>query len=137
VEFPQAVRHQVEAGAWMVIAPSCTDREAGYQRVRVGARARALENQIYVIQSPTVGEAPWSEAVDSNVGLAAVNTPVDVGFPDNGILAQGRQGETGWVFADLDPRAIERVRNRGQVFNHRDWARHREACALPLTRVTP
>lgn len=135
VEFPQAVRRQVEAGAWLVLVPSCTDREAGYQRVRIGCQARALENQVYVMQSPTVGEAPWSESIDSNVGLGAVYTPVDIGFPDNGILAQGRTGEAGWVFADLDPRAITRVRRKGQVFNHRDWARHREAADLPIEQV--
>jgi predicted amidohydrolase len=136
VEFPQVVRKQVEAGAWLVLVPSCTDREAGYQRVRIGCQARAMENQVYVVQSPTVGEAPWSESIDSNVGLGTVYTPVDIGFPENGILVQGRRGDTGWVYADLDPRAITRVRHKGQVFNHRDWIRHRQASDLATEHVT-
>lgn len=135
VEFPQVVRNQVEAGAWLVLVPSCTDREAGYQRVRIGCQARALENQVYVVQAPTVGEAPWSESIDRNVGFGAIYTPVDIGFPDDGILVQGEAGQTGWVFADLDPRAIQRVRRKGQVFNHRDWARHREAAELPIEQT--
>ena len=35
-----------EAGAELVLVPSCTERVSGYHRVRTGSRARALENQI-------------------------------------------------------------------------------------------
>ncbi len=55
-----------EAGAEMLLVPSCTERVSGYHRVRTGARARALENQIAAIVSPTVGDALWSPAVDRN-----------------------------------------------------------------------
>ncbi len=121
-EFPLIARRQVEAGAVLILVPSCTDTLAGYHRVRIGARARALENQCYVVQSSTVGLAPWSEAVDVNVGAAGIFTPVDYGYPDDGVLATGELDVPGWVYGDLDLAAIERVRCEGQVFNHRDWA---------------
>ncbi|MGR9051403.1 MAG: carbon-nitrogen hydrolase family protein [Gammaproteobacteria bacterium] len=120
-EFPLLARKQVEAGANLILVPSCTDTVAGYHRVRIGCQARALENQCYVVQSPTVGDAPWSEAVDVNVGAAAVYTPVDRGFPDNGIAAIGTFNRTQWVFADISLSGIETVRAQGQVFNFRDW----------------
>ena len=120
-EFPLLANQQVTAGANIILVPSCTDTEAGFYRVRIGCQARALENQCYVIQSPTVGKAEWSEAVDINFGLASIYTPVDYGFPANGILAQGEVDKPGWVYADLDLTAIENVRNNGQVFNYRDW----------------
>ncbi len=120
-EFPIIARRQVEAGANLIIVPSCTDTTAGYWRVRIGCQARALENQCYVVQSPTVGLAPWSEAVDVNIGAAAVYTPVDYGFPDNGVLAIGDLNATQWVYADIDLAAIEHIRRTGQVFNYRDW----------------
>ncbi|MGR9043950.1 MAG: carbon-nitrogen hydrolase family protein [Gammaproteobacteria bacterium] len=120
-EFPLLARKQVEAGANLILVPSCTDTFAGYNRVKIGCQARALENQCYVIQSPTVGTAPWSEAVDVNVGAAAIFTPVDRGFPDNGIAAIGELNRSQWVFADLSLRDIETVRAEGQVFNYRDW----------------
>ena len=120
-EFPMIARRQVEAGANLIIVPSCTDTTAGYWRVRIGCQARALENQCYVIQSPTVGLAPWSEAVDVNIGAAAVYTPVDYGFPENGVLAIGEMNVPQWVYADVDPAAIAHVRQTGQVFNYRDW----------------
>ena len=120
-EFPLLARRQVEAGADLILVPSCTDTTAGYWRVRIGCQARALENQCYVVQSPTVGLAPWSEAVDVNIGAAAIYTPVDYGFPDNGVLAIGELNATQWVYADIDLASIANIRQTGQVFNYRDW----------------
>lgn len=120
-EFPLFARKQAEAGADLIIVPSCTDTLAGYWRVRVGCQARALENQCYVVQSSTVGAAPWSQAVDVNIGAAGVYTPIDRGFPDDGVLISGELNQAAWVYADLDLHAIARVRQSGQVFNYRDW----------------
>ena len=120
-EFPMIAYQQVKAGADLILAPSCTDTEAGFYRVRIGCQARALENQCYVVQSPTFGKAAWSEAVDVNTGRASIYTPVDYGFPDNGILVEGVGDKPGWVYADLDLTEIARVRQQGQVFNYRDW----------------
>jgi predicted amidohydrolase len=120
-EFPLLARKQAEAGAKLILVPSCTDTLAGYHRVRIGCQARALENQCYVVQAPTVGMAPWSEAVDVNIGAAAVYTPVDRGFPDNGILAIGELNAAQWVMAEISLDEIGTVREQGQVFNYRDW----------------
>ena len=123
-EFPLLARRMAERGADVILVPSCTDTLAGYWRVRIGCQARALENQCYVVQSSTVGEALWSPAVDVNVGAAAVYTPVDRGFPDDGVLTLGTLNAAQWVCADIDPANIARVRREGQVFNYRDWAAH-------------
>jgi predicted amidohydrolase len=120
-EFPLLARLQVAAGADLILVPSCTDTRAGWHRVRIGSRARALENQCFVAQSPTVGDAPWSAAVDRNTGAAAVFAPVDYGFPDDGVVAQGEPDRPQWVYADLDLAALAQVRRNGQVFNYRDW----------------
>ncbi len=121
-EFPAIARQQIEAGAEILLVPSCTDTLAGYNRVRIGCQARALENQCYVVQSSTVGAASWSEAVDVNVGAAAVYSPVDREFPEHGILAIGELNASQWVYAELDCRKLHAVRNEGQVLNHRDWS---------------
>jgi predicted amidohydrolase len=123
IEFPGIARALVRAGADILLAPSCTDTLAGYQRVRIGSRARALENQCYVVQAPLVGQAPWSPAVDINIGRAGIFTPVDRGFPDDGVLAQGRLDEAGWVYANVQPEHLAAVRRDGQVLNHRDYDR--------------
>ncbi len=122
-EFPLLVRRLVEAGAEIICVPSCTDSAHGYHRVRVACQARALENQCYVVQAPTVGDAPWSIALDVNVGAGGVSAPPDRGFPDDGVVALGPYSRPGWTFAELDLDAIARVRETGAVFNHRDWDR--------------
>lgn len=119
VEFPGVVRAQTEAGAWLVLTPSCTDTAHGYTRVRVSARARAIENQCFVAVSPTVGAVPWLATLDANQGRAGVYGPADRGFPDDGVIVEG-DGH-GWVWADLDPARLDRVRRDGAVRNFADW----------------
>lgn len=121
-EFPLLARTQVEAGCVLILVPSCTDTVAGFNRVKIGCQARALENQCYVVQASLVGDALWSEAVDVNIGASAIYTPVDYGFPDDGILAMGKFNAVQWVIADICLDNVETVRQQGQVFNHRDWA---------------
>ena len=123
-EFPLLARRLAELGADLILAPSCTDTEAGYHRVRIGAQARALENQIAVLQSPTVGLAPWSLALDENVGKAGLFVPPDHSMPADGVLAISAtafpEGHR-WLIADLDLERVRRVRREGQVFTRRDW----------------
>ncbi|MCB4824725.1 carbon-nitrogen hydrolase family protein [Roseicella aerolata] len=122
-EFPKHVRAQVEAGAWLILVPTCTDTLHGYNRVRFACQARAVENQCFIAVAPTVGAAPWSAALDENRGQAAVFGPVDRGFPEDGVLAAGPLDTPGWTFCSLDPARIDTVRREGAVLNHRDWPR--------------
>lgn len=121
-EFPLLVRRQIEAGAQLMLVPSCTDTLAGYHRVTISARARALENQCYAVVAPTVGDAPWSIALDQNVGAAAVFGPVEQSLFPDGVVASGELNQSGWVYADLDLTAVTRARRDGQVKNHADWS---------------
>jgi predicted amidohydrolase len=136
VEFPLLARAQVEAGAELILAPSCTETLRGYWRVRVGAQARALENQCIVVQSPTVGEAPWSPAVDLNRGAAGVYGPPDLGFPDDGILAAGRLDAPEWLVAEIDLDRVAEVRAQGAVLNHRHWPEQAAVVPRGVTRVS-
>lgn len=118
-EFPQLAFEQAQKGMQLMLAPSCTASAAGLQRVQVGCHARALENQIYVAQCSTVGNADWSPAVDINIGQAKVFTPPDEGFPSHGCTAQGELNKAQWVFADIDLQLINNVRKNGNVFNYK------------------
>ncbi|WP_119717761.1 carbon-nitrogen hydrolase family protein [Cognatilysobacter tabacisoli] len=120
-EFPLPVRAQCEAGARLLVVPSCTDTDAGATRVRVGCLARALENRCFVAQAVTAGEAPWSPALDVNTGEAALIAPMDVGLPSDGMLVQTR-GHERWAVATLDFGALEASRAQAQVANDRDWS---------------
>ena len=119
-EFPLPVRRQYEAGARLLVVPSCTDTAAGATRVRIGCLARALENRMFVAQSVTAGLAEWSPALDVNTGQAAIYAPMDVGFPADGVLVQTAEGQL-WALAELDFAAFEARRSQAQVANDRDW----------------
>ena len=122
-EFPLLVRAQAEAGAEIILIPSCTERLAGFHRVRAGATARALESQIAAITSPTIGDAAWSPAVDRNTGAAGIFTPPEAQIAETGVLAEGRINEPGWIAADIDLAALRRIRATGEMRNHADWSR--------------
>lgn len=122
-EFPLIARRLAAAGANVIAVPSCTDALAGYHRVRIACQARALENQCYVVQAPTVGAAPWSIAVDDNVGAAGIYAPSDRGFPADGVVAIGPMSVPHLVIADLDLELVEAARRDGLVLGYQDWAR--------------
>jgi predicted amidohydrolase len=130
-EFPLLARALVEAGAEIILAPSCTDTLAGYNRVKIGAMARALEGQCYVLHAATVGEAGWSPAVDVNHGAAGIYGPADRGFPDNGVISVGELDAKQWVLGDIDLAKVAEVRKDGSVLNLAHWAEQPGAGELP------
>ncbi len=120
-EFPLLGHALVDAGADILLVPSCTDSLAGYTRVKIGAMARALEGQCVVVHAVTQGPADWCPAVDQNIGAAAIYGPPDLGFPDTGIIAQGAMDTPGWTFADIDLADIAAVRADGRVRGLAHW----------------
>ena len=77
-----------------------------------------------MLQSPTVGLAPWSPALDENIGRAALYVPSDYGLPPCGVLAESAElcpAQSCWLVTDLDLDQVRRVRAEGQVFIRRDW----------------
>lgn len=132
-EFPLLARAAVEAGADAILVPSCTERISGYHRVRTGSQARALENTIATVQSPTVGDAPWSPAVDFNVGAAGIYVPPEHGVSDAGVLAEGTLNAAQWVYAAADLAALRRLRTSGEMRNFADWPAQPGAAPLKHT----
>ncbi len=120
-EFPYLARAMAMAGTEVLLVPQCTERISGHHRVRTGAMARALENQIAAVTSPTIGDAPWSAAVDFNTGAAGIFVPAEFGVSDNGVLAEGRVNEPGWVAATINLHHLRKLRYGGEMRNFTDW----------------
>jgi predicted amidohydrolase len=140
-EFPLLARAAVEAGAEVLLVPSCTETMRGYWRVRLGSQARALEGQCYAVHCPTVGDVDWSPAMDHNRGAAGIYGPPDQhvgqGFamPEDGVLAIGQESRAQWVYADLDLGQIATLRADGGVLNARDWAEQPGADRMPYVTI--
>lgn len=121
-EFPLLARALVDAGAEVLLVPACTDGLAGHTRVAVGARARALENQCFVVQAPTLGAGiDWCPVIDENHGAAMVYGPPDPITGETGIIAEGGFDAPGWVAAELDLAAAREARAKGETRNHLHW----------------
>jgi predicted amidohydrolase len=120
-EFPLLVRAMVEAGAAVILVPSCTEFVSGYHRIRTAAMARALEGTCVTVVSPTVGDSAWSPAVDYNNGAAGIYVPAERELSDTGILAEGGLNAPGWVHATVDLAALAGLVDRGEMHNRADW----------------
>lgn len=129
-EFPLLARAMAEAGADLLLVPSCTEQISGFNRVRTACLARALENTIAVVQSPTVGDALWSPAVDRNQGSAGIYVPSEHSFSDTGVIAEGQINKAEWIIATLDLNRLKELRKNGEMRNYIDWSFQPGATAL-------
>ncbi|WP_027091481.1 carbon-nitrogen hydrolase family protein [Cohnella thermotolerans] len=120
IEFPEIVRIVRAQGADVVFCPSCTDDRHGFYRVRYCCHARAVENQIYIVTTGTVGSLRKVDFMRANYGQAAVISPNDIPFPPRGILCEGEINADMLVTADLDLSLLEDVRKAGSVTTWRD-----------------
>lgn len=121
-EFPLLARAMVEAGAEVLLVPSCTEKETGLNRVKIGAQARALENGVVTVQSATVGDAPWSPAIDYNYGAAGIYVPPEESISADGVLFEGSSNEVGWVNGVIDIATLRKLREHGEMRNFCDWS---------------
>lgn len=112
IEFPELARRVSEAGAEIVFVPSCTDDRQGFLRVRYCCHARAIENQIYVAMTSTVGNLPVA-GLRLHYGQAAIITPSDFPFARDGIAAEGVINEEQIVVADVDLALLDENRLKG------------------------
>ncbi|MCB0319187.1 MAG: GNAT family N-acetyltransferase, partial [Bdellovibrionales bacterium] len=88
IEFPELSRIAADKGAEIIFVPFCTDDKQAYLRVRYCAQARAIENQLYVCTSGTVGNLPFVQNMDINYAQSAIYTPSDFFFPRDGIAVE-------------------------------------------------
>jgi predicted amidohydrolase len=105
IEFPEVNRLLALRGVELVLCPSLTWNTRGAYRVRYGAHARAMENQLYVVTAPLVGSSglPTGRAIHGT-GYAVVTGPIDrrSGLDDGVVAAHPDTRGEGMVVADLD-----------------------------------
>ena len=100
LRFPELYRILAVRAARIVTVPSAFTLATGRDHWEVLLRARAIENQVFVVAPNQVGEAPPHY---SSYGRSAIVDPWGV------VLATAADGER-FVAADLDFEAQERVR---------------------------
>jgi predicted amidohydrolase len=102
LRFPELFRILTVRGARVIVLPSAFTRFTGAAHWEVLVRARAIENQVFVVAADQVGRHPTGH--ESFGGSTIVD-------PWGDVLAVAPDGE-GVVVADLDPERQEEVRER-------------------------
>jgi predicted amidohydrolase len=111
VRFPELYRRLVEQGARIVTVPSAFTLTTGKDHWHALLRARAIENQVYVLAPAQHGKHPRGR---QTYGKSLV---VD---PWGEVIAQCSEGD-GVVLAHLDFEYQDRVRNSLPALLHRRW----------------
>ncbi len=122
VQFPEVARVQAEQGVQLLLVPYLTDDRRGYTRVTTCARARAVENQIYVVTAGTVGSLPLITDLTAQYAQSGIYTPSDFPFPMDGIATEAAANSEMVLVGDIDLALLDQARARGSVLNHQDAA---------------
>ncbi|HYC54554.1 MAG TPA: carbon-nitrogen hydrolase family protein [Candidatus Binatia bacterium] len=110
LRFPELFRRMSEAGAEIIVMPSAFTRPTGHAHWEPLVRARAIENQCFVIAPNQFGAS--GGGVD-NYGNSLL---VD---PWGKVLARGADEGAGFVMALLEAEVLERVRRELPCLEHR------------------
>jgi predicted amidohydrolase len=115
VEFPEMARLQTLAGAEVIFIPYSTDERKAYDRLRITAQARAVENFIYTVIAGNVGNLPTTRNYLINYGRAAVFTPSDFAFPPLAIAGESDANVETVLIVDLDLTSLAQQRDVASV----------------------
>jgi len=108
LRFPELYRHLVRAGAEVLLVPSAFTAPTGAAHWEVLCRARAVENQCYVIAADQTGTSPHGHA-DWGDSLIA--------DPWGRVIARAPDAE-GVVIAEVDRGYLGRVRRELPCLTH-------------------
>ena len=120
VEFPELSRLLAEEGMQILFVPFLTDTQNAYSRVKVCARARAIENECFVAIAGSVGNLPRVHNMDIQYAQSAVFTPCDFAFPTDGRRAEATPNTEMILVSDVDLDLLNELHTYGSVRNLRD-----------------
>ena len=110
VRFPELFRNYARRGAHILFIPSNFTQRTGKDHWEVLVRARAIENQCFVV-------APNQCGINEAIGVASYGHSMVVG-PWGEVL--GHAGAKEHVFTvELDPRLLQKTRRRIPALRHR------------------
>ncbi|HBI02878.1 MAG TPA: hydrolase [Paenibacillaceae bacterium] len=110
MRFPELYRSLTLQGARIILVPSLFMLQTGKDHWEVLLRARAIENQVYIVAPATCG--PFPPNGDWSYGRSMVVDPWGT------VIAQAQDFET-VITVDLDLPWIEEVRKRVPTLSHR------------------
>ena len=120
VEFPELSRIMADEGMQILFVPFMTDTQNAYNRVRLCAQARAIENECYVAITGSVGNLPRVQNMDVQYAQSAVFTPCDFAFPYDGRRAEATPNTEMILISDVDLSQLTELHTYGSTRNLQD-----------------
>jgi len=114
IEFPEVSRLMALSGVEVVFVPFSTEDFRGYQRVRISAQARAIENYIYTAISGNCGSIPV-DSYELNYAQSAVFSPSDQIFPTESLMIESDPEMDNEIYAELDLLHLAKRRKSASV----------------------
>ncbi len=110
LRFPELYRRLVERGAQIIFVPSAFTAFTGQAHWEPLLRARAIENQVYIIAPDQVGNA--ADSIDTHGHSMIVD-------PWGRVLAEASSKGPEVIFAELDLGYLAKVRSELPALSHR------------------
>lgn len=110
LRFPELFRALVDQGAEIIVMPSAFTAVTGAAHWEVLLRARAIENQCFMLAPNQVGRG--------RAGFAEYGNSIAID-PWGTVLARADEEEERCLFADLDAEVLERTRRELPCLEHR------------------
>ena len=109
LRFPELYRHLVQEGANILCIPSAFTRVTGEQHWEILLKARAIENQCFVLASNQSGKHPdgfetWGHSM--------------IISPSGEVIANAGNKNTTLIQAELDINELKRIRKKMPCLNH-------------------
>jgi deaminated glutathione amidase len=111
LRFPELYRILALSGATLVAVPAAFTATTGPAHWEVLLRARAVENELYVVAAGQVGELP--------PGMPACHGHSMIVDPWGSVMAERADASPGFVLADLDLDRLRRIRSDLPVLANR------------------
>lgn len=134
-EFPEIVRKLVYKGAQLILVPCFTPSRQSFNRVYYSCRARAIENQCYILMACAVGNYQFTDTFYSLTGQANLFSPIDENFTEDGVVSQGAINAIATMTTPISYEKLQHVRDYGQVLNFKDGQFATDFAQLPIKNI--
>ncbi|MCT6903819.1 MAG: hypothetical protein M3Z48_11305, partial [Lactobacillus sp.] len=124
IEIPEIATIYSRQGADIIFCPSYTFTKHGFWRVRHCAEARCVENQLYVIHSPIIGEVDG--VIETGFGYSSNLSPCELPWTPNGIMEECTTSDFEVITSILEIDTLYDKRKNGVATTYHDRKRRND-----------
>ncbi|WP_141604444.1 nitrilase-related carbon-nitrogen hydrolase [Terrilactibacillus laevilacticus] len=122
--FPEVSRILTDMGAEIILVPTCTLDDWGSERNQLFSKARASENQVFVLNSQLIGTIPFPRNIPYGftfTGKSGIYSPIHATLCDpTGVIAEAKPNTEMVLIADIDVDFLKKMREKGPNQNRKD-----------------